>query len=259
MNFVKKYLKTVEEKNSVLCVGLDPAIKGQREKNVMSDKNRVKFMRNIIDLVSEHTSVVKINRQYILGLTTKEIQEINERIHSKGMLSVIDHKLGDIGSTNDSALYWFREEDFDAFTFSPFAGNIEEATQKAHALDMGIIVLALMSNPEAIYQKEAKIEKQPLYEYIAKKISKYNADGCVIGATGHVKEEDIKKIRNAVGDNVIALVPGVGAQGGSAELLLKEFGDKTMVNVGRGVIYAENPEEKAKYYKELFNGQRKKQ
>jgi len=59
----------------------------------------------------------------------------------------LDHKLGDIGSTNESALFWISDMGFDAFTFSPFAGNIETTVDTAHKRDLGVIVLTLMSNP----------------------------------------------------------------------------------------------------------------
>ena len=65
------------------------------------------------------------------------------------MLAILDHKLNDIGSTNNSAMYWIKEMGFDAFTFSPFAGNTKETVETAHMKDLGVIVLTLMSNPKA--------------------------------------------------------------------------------------------------------------
>ncbi len=254
--FVEQYLQKAEEKNSYLCVGLDPAVAGQRNKNVIpANMDKMTFMKYIIKKVSPYTSVIKINRQYIIDISLEQIQEINSYIHENGMLSIIDHKLGDIGSSNSSAIYWFKKEGFDAFTFSPFAGNIQEATESAHKYGLGIIVLTLMSNPEAVYQKQAMIDNSPLYVYIAKKINEFESDGCVIGATGHITGEDIFKIRKAVNDKTIALVPGVGAQGGSAEAIFYHFGSKTMVNVGRAIIYSDAPDKEAEKYQKLFNKQ----
>ncbi|MCG3223801.1 MAG: orotidine 5'-phosphate decarboxylase, partial [Candidatus Heimdallarchaeota archaeon] len=200
-----------------------------------------------------YTSVIKINRQYTLGLTIDEIRTINRQIHSKQMLSMSDHKLGDIGSSNESAIFWFKEEEFDAFTFNPYSGNVLEATEMAHKLDLGIIVLTLMSNPQAILQKHAKVQGKPLFQHIAGLCKEASSDGCVIGATAHVESSDIIEIRSIVGDNTIALAPGVGAQGGSAETLLKSFGTKTMVNVSRGIIYSQSPEDEAKAIQEMLN------
>ena len=79
--FVNKYLRVSEKKNSFLCTGLDPAIPQQRETNVIPSGTRLSFMKHIIEEVSPYSSVIKINRQYINGLTTEELQEINDLIH----------------------------------------------------------------------------------------------------------------------------------------------------------------------------------
>jgi len=160
-SFVKKYLDISQEKNTILCVGIDPAIPSQRSKNVIPSENRLEFIRNLVTDVAPYASVIKMNRQYLIGLTIDEIRAINIHIHQNNMLSIIDHKLSDIGSSNMSAIFWFKEESFDAFTFSPFAGNVLEATQYAHSKNLGIIVLTLMSNPEAEFQKQALIENKP--------------------------------------------------------------------------------------------------
>ncbi|MBY9001085.1 MAG: orotidine 5'-phosphate decarboxylase, partial [Candidatus Heimdallarchaeota archaeon] len=200
-----------------------------------------------------YTSVIKINRQYTLGLTIDDMIMINKQIHNRQMLSMSDHKLGDIGSSNESAIFWFREEGFDAFTFNPYSGNVQETTELAHKSGLGIIVLTLMSNPQAILQKEASIQGKPLYQHIAQLCKEANSDGCVIGATAHVEPSDILEIHRIVGENAIALVPGVGEQGGSADTLLKSFKTKTMVNVSRGVIYSPSPAEKAKELQDMLN------
>ena len=254
--FVANLTKIIEEKDSLLCVGLDPAIPRQRAKNVISTENRVSFMEKIIEDVAPYTSVIKMNRQYLIGLTVDQILNLNKKIHENNMLSIVDHKLGDIGSSNDSAIYWFKEENFDAFTFSPFAGNIKEATDMAHKQGLGIIVLTLMSNPQAIIQKQALVEKTPLFLHIAEKCKNSRADGIVIGATGHVEEDDINKIRDRVGSEVFALVPGVGAQGGDAKTVLSYFNSKTLVNVGRMLIYSDNPDKKAKEFRDILNSQK---
>lgn len=255
-NFVKQYKSKVREKNSILCVGVDPALPAQRTTNVISTEDRLGFMRKVIRDVAPYASVIKMNRQYLLGLTADEIREINILIHQNNMLSVIDHKLGDIGSTNASALFWFKEEGFDAFTFSPYGGNISEITNMAHKNGLGVIVLALMSNPEAILHQKALYEGIPLYEHIAKLVSQANSDGCVIGATEHIDVQSVKKLKDILGNEKIILVPGVGTQGGNAKKIIYHFGDNTMVNVGRSIIYSNNPAEVAKEYKVLLNSQR---
>ena len=254
--FVQKYIEIVEKKNSILCVGLDPALPSQRENYVMPTDDRIAFMKSIIYDVAPYASAIKMNRQYLIGLSVDELRQLNILIHQQDMISIIDHKLGDIGSSNASAIFWFKEEGFDAFTFNPFAGNIAEATKLAHENGLGIIVLTLMSNPEAVIQKEAKVNDEALYLRIAKECGQAKVDGVVIGATGHITSDDIKSIRMAVGSNCLALVPGVGVQGGSANTILHYFGSRAMINVGRGIIYSEDPAKAARMYNNQFNEQR---
>jgi len=56
-----------------------------------------------------------------------------------------------------------------------------------------------------------------------------------------------------VGADKVFLVPGVGAQKGDPEKIVKGGGKNILVNVGRDVIYASNPVEKAKEYFDMLN------
>ncbi|MCG3220055.1 MAG: hypothetical protein H7641_01640, partial [Candidatus Heimdallarchaeota archaeon] len=104
--FLENLSKIAKEKETLLCVGLDPALPAQRSKNVMSSDDRLEFMRRIILYVAPYASAIKMNRQYLIGLTIDEIRQLNILVHQNNMLSIIDHKLGDIGSSNASAVFW---------------------------------------------------------------------------------------------------------------------------------------------------------
>jgi orotidine-5'-phosphate decarboxylase len=248
--FLTKLESLYEEKESILCVGLDPAIPGQREKNIIASNDRLKFMHTIIEQVAPYSIAVKPNRQYLMGLTTSEMKEITKKAKGLGLITIMDHKLSDIGSTNDSALYWIKKEGFDGLTFSPFAGNTRSTSEKAHELGLGVIVLTLMSNPEAKWMIKEKIEGKTIYQFYAEEVRKY-ADGAVVGATGHVTNEHIKEIKVRIGKKII-LAPGVGAQGGDAEKLIKICGKELLINVGRDIIYSEKPALIAEKYDKQF-------
>lgn len=268
MNFIDKYQKAKSEKDSILCVGLDtvPPIVGENIKTYQSippkffnncsiEEGVFNFCIKLIDDVKDFCCAIKPNTQHLLfALSTDKIKEINKIIHEENLISILDHKLGDIGSTNSSALYWIKELGFDALTFSPFAGNIKNTVKEAHERDLGLIVLTLMSNPESvIIQKKAKYQKRPLFKYIAKEINSSNADGCVIGATGHVKISEIKRIRELVGEEKLFLCPGIGKQGGDANNIIKFGGKNILINVGRSIIYSDNPKLEAKKFNDAFN------
>ncbi len=257
MSFIELYEKTRDEKDSILCVGLDPALPDQRRTDVIKkrypgDEGDVilQFCMEIVDAVAEHCCAVKLNSQYVLfALSSSKLESLNQLIHSHGLISILDHKLGDIGSSNDSALYWVSKCGFDAVTFSPFAGNIREATDMAHHRDLGIIVLDLMSNPEAEgFHRKTRFNQTPLFVRVAGDVRHAGSDGVVVGATNHVREVDIQKIRKTVGDDTIMLFPGVGRQGGDADKILSNAGDNVLLNVGRSIIYHPDPGKTAAEY-----------
>ena len=268
--FIDKFSTLLKEKNSVLCVGLDPALPQQREENVIPssylkgvDENtaRLNFCLDIIDQVKDYAIAAKPNQQYVIGFTKQQHQKLTKIIRDNGMLSILDYKLNDIGETIRSGIFHLTECGYDAITFNPLPGNLAEAVYLAHnyakkirGYELGIIVLTLMSNPEAVkYMKEASVHGVPLFLKIADDVKNSGADGCVVGATGHVTEDDIKNIRQRVGEDKVFLVPGVGMQRGDPRKVIKAAGKNVMINIGRSIVYSCNPRESAKHYCELFN------
>ncbi len=283
MSLLDNYRNAIEKKDSILCVGLDPAvirnseefrsydfapqnhIKGFRNGDVISEvytaeedigNEILEFCINVIEQTSDYACAIKPNSQYILfAMNPAQLKKLNEKAHNEGLISILDHKLSDIGSTNSSAFYWISNLGFDAVTFSPFAGNIEEATKEAHRYNLGLISLALMSNPESSWiQKEARFNGIPLHQEIARLARLSGTDGLVVGATDNVTESDIRNIRKIAGDDMLFLCPGIGAQGGDAERVIKSAGDNLLINVGRSIIYDKDPGERARVFQGLFNG-----
>lgn len=258
MNFREKYEKASQEKDSSLCISLDPALHGQRGENTMpphggkESQAILDFSMGIIEQVGENCMAIKTNSQYVLfSLSQNELKKLNKKIKGHGLISILDHKLSDIGSTNDSAMYWMEKTGFDAFTYAPYPGNIREAVEIAHKRNLGIFTLGYMSNPQAEWiQKDNSLDSKPLYMQVAEKVQDAGGDGIVVGATGHVTTEDVEKIRRATTAETIFLHPGIGAQGGHIEKIMGIPGEK-IVNVGRAVIYSENPRKASIKFNEL--------
>jgi orotidine 5'-phosphate decarboxylase subfamily 2 len=266
-DFLKKYQKARDEKDSILCAGFDPAIPNQREKNVLSEsyfegrtieEGILAFFDDFLESVQDSCCAIKPNNQYIFHIGLKTYKEINKKIHDKGLISILDQKIGDIGSSNDSGFYWMKEMGFDAVTYSPFAGNIEESLTSAHNVGLGLITLTLMSNKDAIYfMKDSIVDGQKGYEFIAKKMGMHNGDGIVVGATGHVTASDIQEIRKIAGEDCVMLVPGIGKQQGDLRKVIENGGKNVLLNVGRAILYSENMKEAVKKYNNQFNEVRK--
>lgn len=255
MSFNEAWLEAVKNKNTLLCVNIDPAEFGQREKRTLDDSiDKVEWTLKLIEVVAPYAAAIKPNRQYFKDISRQDMRRINDFAHGLGMLSIDDSKVADIGDTNDAALYHAVEEGFDAITYAPFPGNIEATCKMAQKRKIGLIPLVLMSNPEYRLMKTAQIDGQDAYQYISKEISRHGADGLVIGApsdNNHISEDEIRRVKDIVGDKTV-LVPGIGAQGGDLEPIVRIFGDYTIASVGRDIAYSDNPGERASYYKELI-------
>ncbi len=254
----EKYAQITKDKKSFININLDPALPRQRKDRVIPGRflskedadSLLNFSSHIIEQVSDYCCSIKPNSQYFLG-GYHILRKLAKKIHKEGMFAILDHKLSDIGSTNESALFWISDMGFDAFTFSPFAGNVQATVNSAHKKDLGVIVLTLMSNPEAEKMMIGTlVNNQPFYLHIAEMIKESQADGCVVGLTGFVKGEYIKNIQRVVGDRVIFLMQGIGPQGGEATNA--RYVTNPLVSLGRAVIFADNPKEEVKRYYEMF-------
>ena len=256
--FYEKYLKASKDKGSFININLDPALPKQRSSNIVPDRYASKedgetllnFSLDIIEQVSDFCCSIKPNTQYYLG-HTDILKKIAKKAHDQGILAILDHKLSDIGSTNGSALFWIKEMGFDAFTFSPFAGNTQKTVEKAHENNLGVIVLTLMSNPEAeTMMINTTVNDQPYYLHTAKTVKETQADGCVVGLTCFVEDKYIKNVQEAVGEKVVFLLQGIGPQGGQANKI--RYVRNPLVSLGRAVIYSDDPRDAVKRYNQIF-------
>jgi len=279
MTFREKWLETVDKKNSVLCAGLDPAEfeMGRKEKGLPERTSKISWATEYIRSVAPYCAAIKPNFQYWKSIgDIASLRSISVTAHDLGLVVIDDSKLADIGSTNDAGMFYSAQW-ADAVTYSPFAGNIEEAAEQAHARNIGIMGMCLMSNPEFEKVKNMKVigytDKNfmyhiPFYQHLAKESAEHGLDGIVIGApspTNHITEKEIENIRNIVDDDTLVLLPGIGTQGGEADTIWKYFDkNNVIVNVGRSLMLpygsASTPEqqaETAKHYKDILNNLRK--
>ncbi len=251
--------KAQKEKHSYLCVGLDPALPRQRTTQTIAreyldeaDENeaRLHFCLDILNMTKDFACAFKPNQQYLIGWTKKEHQTLTAAIRETGAISILDYKLGEIAESTESALFHIRECGYDALTFNPFLGNLEATVRRARAEEpwLGLLVLTLTSNPEAIhFQKEATVSGKPLFVTIAEDIRRFDAEGAVVGATAHISKEEIMMIRRTIGPERIVLIPGIGTQKGELEVA-KTAGQNVLVNVSRDIAYSEDPRRRAERY-----------
>ena len=132
--------------------------------------------------------------------------------------------------------------------------------EACNANDKGIFILVKTSNPSSGEFQDRLIDGRPLYEWVAEKVVEWGSSsmdgdysnvGAVVGAT----YPEMGRILRGLMPHTYFLVPGYGAQGGTAEDLkpcFNEDGLGAIVNSSRGIIAAYRQEKYAKFGPEHF-------
>ena len=241
-------VENIRRKGSFLCVGLDPDIKKIPQHLLNEENPLLAFNKAIIDATAEYAVAYKPNLAFYESLGVEgwiALEETVKYIKEKypDQFIIADAKRGDIGNT--SQLYarsFFEHLNVDAITVAPYMGE-DSVTPFLGYEGKWVILLALTSNKgsqdfQFINDKDGK----RLFEHVLETSSKWASSDemmYVVGATQGAMFQDIRK----VSPNSFLLVPGVGAQGGSLEEVVK-YGMINdcglLVNSSRGIIYASN-------------------
>jgi len=238
--------QTAKNRQSNIVLALDrPFEKPENRRNLLSKAE------HILEAVHPYICAVKFNRHLVLPLGAfNGVQELVKKAHDMGLMTIMDCKVNDIGSTNKIIAEYYYAAGFDAITANPFVGweeGLEPVFDVAHRLQRGVILLVYMSHKGAnegygqtVYDNETG-EKTFQYVSFAKKALKWGADGAVVGAT---YPEKIKEIHGTLKEPVPIYSPGIGAQGGKIAAALKA-GARYLI-VGRAITRADKPAEAAK-------------
>src|SRR5690606_20006682 len=144
-------------------------------------------------------------------------------IHAEhpGIPVILDSKRGDIGSTAQHyAAEAFDRYRADAATVNPYLGQ-DSAQPFLDRADKGVVVLCRTSNPGSGEFQDLPLDGRPLYQHVAKAVAeRWNTNGNCLLVVGATWPEELAQVRGLVGD-LPFLVPGVGAQGGDAEAVMK--------------------------------------
>ncbi|MEE1260235.1 MAG: orotidine-5'-phosphate decarboxylase [Paludibacteraceae bacterium] len=249
----EELFENIKKKQSFLCVGLDTDVNKIPE--FMFDKYEgdyiFEFNKQIIDATAKYCVAYKPNLAFYesLGLQGWDVLERTVdyiRSNYPDMFLIADAKRGDIGNT--SAMYartFFGSMDFDSVTVAPYMGEDSVSPFLTYE-GKWVTLLALTSNKGAFdfqFMKDAETG-DTLYQKVLKTSKNWgNADNMmyVVGAT---KADMLSDIREIIPDNFL-LVPGIGAQGGSLEEVVKHGMNSQcglLVNSSRAIIYAANDE-----------------
>ncbi len=247
MAFMEMLAAAWRSSDSLVCVGLDPDLKKLPASLKGARQPIFEFNKALIDATCDLVCCYKPQAAYYAGqnadeellLTMKYLKEKCPKVPV-----ILDSKRADIGATTEMyAKEAFDRYQADAVTVNPYMG-MDALKPFLDRADKGVVVLCRTSNPGSKEIQELKVEGGvELYKHIAKLIAgpwNYNSNTLLVA--GATSPEELGQIRKIVGEKVPLLVPGVGAQGGDVEKVLK-YGltkDKTglIINSSRGIIYA---------------------
>ncbi len=266
MNFADRLDEAVTRKSSTLCVGLDPRIDllppelviGLKPGRAGRARAYERFCEGVIDAVADEAVAVKPQVAFfeaLGGYGITALEHVCEAARQRGLLVIADAKRGDIGSTAEAyAEAWLAPRDdgeavADALTVNPYMGGDSlDPFLAACGRGAGVFVLARTSNPGGSdLQQQPLADGRQLWERTAELIAQWGAGlvgecglssvGAVVGAT---HPDAVQRARELMPQQVL-LLPGVGAQGGSAGDLAAAFRDHPaggLVVAARSVIYA---------------------
>lgn len=285
---INKLIENIKKTEAPIVVGLDPmldyipshimdkAIKERGETLEAAGAAIWEYNKGIIDAAYDLIPAVKpqiaMYEQFgIPGLTA--FNKTVDYCKEKGLVVIGDIKRGDIGSTSaayanahigsvkvgNTKLSGFYE---DFITVNPYFGSdgVKPFIDVCKEEKRGIFVLVKTSNPSSGEFQDKKVDGKPLYEIVGEQVAKWGADcmgdsysyvGAVVGAT----YPEMGKVLREIMPKTYILVPGYGAQGGTAKDLKPYFNEDglgAIVNSSRGIICAYKQEQYARFGEENY-------
>lgn len=239
----------IKEKKSMLCVGLDTDFNKLPEpilkQALGKERSIVEFNKAIVDATAPYCIAYKPNLAFYESYGLEGMRALDAtvdyiRSNYPDMFLIADAKRGDIGNTAKMyARTFFETMDFDAVTISPYMGS-ETVTPFLSYPGKYAIVVALSSNKSSADFQMSVQDGKPLYRVVMEKMMEISTPENMMFVVGATKADKLAEIRSFCPDNFF-LVPGVGAQGGSAEEVIRHGANAAgglLINSSRGILYA---------------------
>lgn len=274
-HFADRLIARCQEKNSPICVGLDPvyerlpkSLRGDRPSgNAEAAVEAIyQFCRGVLQTVAPHVPCVKIQSacfERYLWAGVEAYHRLMVEAAELGLIVIGDAKRGDIGiSAEHYAAGDLADPKFsdlgplrgpDALTVSAYMGpdTLEPFLKVAAPAGKGLFALVRTSNPGSDAIQSLKLTGVPGIKTVAEAVaatvaelgqahvgkSGYSLVGAVVGAT---KVQDVHRLREKMPQQIF-LVPGFGAQGGTAEdvrACFNEDGLGAIITASRSILYA---------------------
>jgi orotidine-5'-phosphate decarboxylase len=274
--FADRLIEKIRGFDNPSVAGLDPRLEyipGHLKERAFGEYGRgfegaaaaiLSFNKGLIDALCDIVPAVKPQLAYYEMYGPEGMRAFNETVRyagSRGMLVIADGKRNDIGSTAEaySSAFLGRNSlddvqqpvfDADALTVNPYLGidGVRPFIEDCGKYGKGIFVLVKTSNKSSGQLQDLKNEKgKSVHEIVAGLVDEwgsgltgkygYSSVGAVVGATYPEQAVILRQIMK----KAYILVPGYGAQGGSASDAARCFngdGLGAIVNASRSIMCA---------------------
>ena len=251
----QELINQIKQKKSFLCIGLDTDIQKIPEYLSKFDDPVFEFNKQIIDSTKDLCVAYKLNTAFYESNGINGWKSLMKTIEyiPKNIFSIADAKRGDIGNTSKMyAKTFFETMDFDSITVNPYMGS-DSVEPFLDFNNKWVILLALTSNKGSEdFQNFSNQSNIKLYQQVIEKSMNWSDDSRIMYVVGATKSDSLKEIRKIIPDHFL-LIPGVGAQGGSLDDVVKFGMNKDcglLINSSRSIIYAGQRENFAKNARE---------
>lgn len=276
-HFADRLAAACRAKGNALCVGIDPRwdalpaeIRACHSDGSLTAMAAAftHFSARLLEIVAPLVPIVKLQSAFFEACGAAGFlaqQQVLRWARERGLIAILDNKRNDIASTAEA----YADAAFagalvngarvpvweaDALTINPYLGRdaVEPFLASARQVNGGVFVLVRTSNKGAGQFQDLECRGMPLYQYVAKAVgawTKENLGACGYGDVGAVvgatHPAELATLRQLI-PQTIFLVPGYGAQGGSAADVAAAFRDDglgAIVNSSRGIIACFKPDE----------------
>jgi orotidine-5'-phosphate decarboxylase len=227
-------LRAAMDQRGPLCAGIDPHA-GLLEAWGLPDTvdGLERFALGAAETLAPEVAAVKPQSAFFERFGSRGIavlERVVETCREAGALVVLDVKRGDIGSTAQAYADAYLDPRspiaVDAITATPYLGfgSLEPMLATAREHGKGVFVLALTSNPEAPELQHALTGSgRTVAGTVLDELRTLNAGADPMGSFGAVVGATITDTDEDLAVNGPLLVPGIGAQGGTADDVRRIF------------------------------------
>lgn len=242
MNYLEKLRKASRDRESLLCVGLDP----EPKRIAGGLGGAVEVCLRLVNAATDVACCYKPNAAFWEQYGPRGwegLARVRESVPPE-IPVLLDAKRADVPNTMAAyAPAAFEAMSFDAATIHAYHGD-DSILVYANYADRGVYVVCHTSNPGRASLQHQLTGLQPLYLTVAGLAQRCNVNGNIGVVMGATAPEEVAKVRAAF-PTLPFLMPGIGRQGGDVDAAVGAAynGDPAscLVGVAGAIMYSEEP------------------